>query len=219
MSDLRNEFMASLFEAQDYKSTSNAICNALDVLMNENEDINTSVIDCYIYDQNEQRGLKSPDTLRGRRSRFIIKNYIQDLVIASIKEEVARNGDFRIPENGKNDGLFDEAIIAKYEIEDWGCSKDDWDDYASFDISIVGNLKNVFEQYGCGKITFRAVFHSSHFSDCVEITEISDVKASLRQIEMMRDYDIPVDVLEELANHLKECPNKHLLLNAINYPG
>ena len=154
-----------------YPIISEAMSAALDVLMDNNDEINTSHIDIRLYDENKKHGIKSSETLRGRRARHIIKDYMRELVIASIKEEILKNDDFRIPQNGKNDGLFDDSIISRYEIEDYGNWKEEWDNYASFDIILKGTLKEAFDAHSCENIVFRAIFESSQFSDAVEMTD------------------------------------------------
>lgn len=219
MKTAQETFSEIIKSTSSYLSISEAMSAALDVLMNENDEINTSFVDCALYDENQKHGLKSSDTLRGRRARHIIKSYILELVIATIKEEILKNGEFRIPENDKNDdGIFNEEIIYRFEIQDFACLKDEFDDYAFFDISLKGTLRDAFEAQGCQNIEFCVIFDADRFSDFFEITDISDVEKSIRKIEMRRDYDIPVEKLEALADQLLTNRNKHLLLHAIKCP-
>lgn len=211
-------FVETIESTSNYPAVSEAISAAVDILMIENDEIDTSYVDYALYEKDEKHGLKSSETLRGRRARHIIKNYILELVTASVKEEIMKNGEFCIPENGKNEGLFDAEIISRYEIEDFENAKDDWHDYAYFDIKLKGNLMEHFNKHACSNIQFCAIFEADRFSESFEITDISDVESSIRKIEMLRDYDIPVDNLESLAHNLLANRNKNLFLHAIRCP-
>ena len=217
MQSSRDIFINKLNSNSKYTEVSESISAVLDILNEENEEIDTSFIDCLLYNENQNQGIRSSDSLRARRACHVIKDHIKRLVIASIKEQITAKGEFRIPDDGENDYLFEEEIIMKYEIAAISSDKDEWDDYASLGILVDGSLKNIFEKHECAGIRIDFYFDAEEASDYFVIIQPHHTDSEFRKIELCGDGNIPVDNLENLANELLANQNKHLMFHDIKY--
>ena len=161
--------------ARDYEIISKAISSVIDILIDENETIDTSEVDSLLYNHNKRHGVLSDQSLRIRRASRIIADYIKELVLASAKEQIATSGSFRLPGNADGDYIFNDSIIEKYGVADDAYLKDEWDRYGSFYVEILGDLKELFDRHSCSGISMRVFFRGNLGSDFIEITKISDV--------------------------------------------
>jgi hypothetical protein len=217
MTTVQDVFKELINKTSNYEVASDAISSAIDVLVAENEEIDTTYVDKVIYEENKKRGVASSQSLRVRRAGQIIVDYIKDLIIASAKEQIAANGVFKIPGDADGDYVFNDSIVEKYEVMDQSNLKDEWDAHASFDVGYVGGLKDTLERYGCSRISLCAFFHAELGLDFLEISNERDVEDAFIRIDICHYGGALADDVERLAEHLMLNRNKYLLFHAIKH--
>lgn len=200
--------------ARDYEIISKAISSVIDILIDENERIDTSEVDSLLYKQNQIRGVLSDQSLRIRRASCIITDYIKELVLASAREQIAASGSFRLPGNSDGDYIFNDRIIEKYGIGDDAYLKDEWDRYGSFYVEILGDVKKMFDRHSCSGISMRVFLQGDLGSDFIEINKISDVDDAFMRVDVCNYGGASIVNMENLAEELAENRNVFLQSNA-----
>lgn len=200
--------------ARDYEIVSKALSSVIDILIDENEKIDTSQVDCLLYEQNQKHGVISDQSLRIRRAGRLIAGHIKELVLASAKEQISASGSFRLPGNTDGDYIFNDSIIEKYGVCDDAYLKDEWDRYGSFYVEMSGDVSALFGRHSCSGISMRVFFHGDLGSEFIEITELSDVDSAFMRIDICDYGEASIVNMENLAEELTESRRVFLQSNA-----
>ena len=206
-----------LNNASCYEALSQGLTSAIEILVTENEQINTSPVDQILYDANEKRGIISTDALRIRRSKHVIADHIRRLVFASAEEHIDKHGTFMMPSDGDNDYVFDDEIIQKYEVFDAYASKDDYDKFGYIEIELTGSVLEAFEHHDCTALSVSVYFYGELGLDFIKFDKMSDVTDYFMRIDVKNVENIAVDDLIALADQLHSRKNDLLLVHELKY--
>lgn len=208
-------FSGALTAVQDYEATSKALGSAIEVILADNRNANTSFIDCALYDENKRRGISSPETLCIRRSNALIAEYVESVVLSAVEEHMNKHGSLQMPGDGDNDYIFDDEIIQKYEILDDYVSKDEYDKYGYFKLEMIGSLLETFQRHGCESLSISVYFHGELGLDFIRLTKSSDILDSFIRVEVENEENVLVPDLVALADHLLDKKNNHAVNSEI----
>ena len=205
--------------AKNYDEIAQAISNVLDVIEADNYEVDISSIEDALFAESNKRHATLPLEMRYRKAFREISNYLEMLIIASVKEHILEAEAFWIPEGGKNDDdyVFNLGVIEKFEISSSDSWKHEDEDKAVFEVDLTGNLLKLFEEHECDKLRILAQFWADRYTDQIDIDDVSHVENMFKQVRIETSKRPAIDQVENLAEKLKMAPNMHLTAHLLKH--
>ena len=216
-----------LNSSSDFLATSEMICKVLEAVKEECRHADTKKIDELIINEHEKRNLPHPDIMRRTRALHELPDLIKPLIIAAIKDQIHSTGELCIParEDEDDDYVINDEfnVFSKNVINRWGvCSGDAYKhegyDRAELTIHPASGLKELFEKYGCGEISFEISMEAEQDETELVLTNECGVDYLVGYVLMHVEKYPQADEVEKLVEHMKNHPNPNLLIQAIKYP-